>query len=71
MVDQLLDLMELINNINNKISVLEKSHLELAKELIELKYKVKVITIEFEDGSGKKFIITTTNNPLIKQFVKL
>jgi len=71
MVDQLLNLMELMDNINNKISILEKSHLELAKELIELKYKVKVITIDFEDGSGKKFIVTTTNNPFKKQFVKL
>jgi hypothetical protein len=54
-----------------KLSVLERSHLEIAKELIELKFNVKVITIDFEDGSGKKFIVTTTNNPLIKQFVKL
>ena len=53
------------------LSVLERSHLEIAKELIELKFNVKVITIDFEDGSGKKFIVTTTNNPLKKQFVKL
>ena len=54
-----------------KLSVLERSHLEIAKELIELKFNVKVITIEFEDGSGKKFNVTTTSNPLKKQFVIL
>ena len=48
-----------------------KSHLDLAKELIELKFKVKIISIDFEDGSGKKFIVTTTDNPLKKRFVKL
>ena len=48
-----------------------KSHLDLAKELIELKFKVKVNTIDFEDGSGKKFIVTTTDNPLRKRFIKL
>jgi len=48
-----------------------QSHLDLAKELIELKFKVKVNTIDFEDGSGKKFIITTTTLPLKKQFVQL
>ena len=48
-----------------------RSHLDLAKELIELKFKVKIISIDFEDGSGKKFIVTTTDNPLKKRFVKL
>lgn len=48
-----------------------KSHLDLAKELIELKFKVKINTIDFEDGSGKKFIVTTTDNPLRKRFIKL
>jgi hypothetical protein len=48
-----------------------RSHLDLAKELIELKFKVKVETIDFEDGSGKKFIVTTTDNPLRKRFIKL
>ena len=47
------------------------AHLDLAKELIELKYKVKVTTIDFEDGSGKNFIVTTTDNPLRKRFIKL
>jgi hypothetical protein len=48
-----------------------RSHLDLAKELIELKFKVNIISIDFEDGSGKKFIVTTTDNPLKKRFVKL
>ncbi len=47
------------------------SHLDIVKELIELKYKVQVTSIEFEDGSGKNFIITTKSNPLRKQFIKL
>jgi hypothetical protein len=47
------------------------AHLDIAKELIELKFKVKVITIDFEDGSGKKFIVTTVDNPSRKRFVKL
>jgi hypothetical protein len=48
-----------------------RAHLDLAKELIELKFKIKVITIDFEDGSGKKFIVTTTDNPLRKRFINL
>jgi hypothetical protein len=60
MVDQLLQL-----------SVQERAHLDLAKELIELKFKVKINTIDFEDGSGKKFIVTTTDNPLRKRFINL
>ena len=54
-----------------QLSVMERNHLKLAKELIELKFKVKVILINFEDGSGNKFIVTTTRNPLMKQFVVL
>ena len=54
-----------------QLSVLERSHLDLAKQLIELKYKVQVISIQFEDGSGKKFIVTTKSNPLQKQFIRL
>lgn len=50
---------------------MQQAHLQLAKELIELKFKVQVTSIEFEDGSGKNFIITTKSNPLRKQFVKL
>lgn len=51
--------------------VMKKGHLEIARQLIELKFKVKVISIEFEDGSGRCFIITTSTNPLKKQFVRL
>jgi hypothetical protein len=55
-----------------KIKVmLEKSILKLAKELIELKFKVQIIDIQLEDGSGTKFVVTTTTNPLKKQFIKL
>lgn len=54
-----------------QLATKERAHLELAKELIELKFKVKVITIDFEDGSGKKFIVTTNINPLKKRFVRL
>lgn len=50
---------------------MQQAHLQLAKELIELKFKVQVTSIEFEDGSGKNFIITTKSNPLRKQFVRL
>ena len=50
---------------------LEKALLEIAKELIELKFKVKLLSIELEDGSGKKFIVTTSTEPLKKQFVRL
>ena len=51
--------------------MIERSILELAKELIELKYKVQVVDIQLEDGTGKKFIVTTTSNPFKTQFVKL
>ena len=51
--------------------MIERSILELAKELIELKYKVQVVDIQLEDGTGKKFIVTTTSNPVKRQFVKL
>ena len=47
------------------------SALRIAKELIELKFKVKVLDIQPEDGSGCKFIVTTSDNPLKKKFVHL
>ena len=50
---------------------MQNQHLRIAKELIELKYNVKVINIEFEDGSGNKFIVTETSNPLKKRFIVL
>ena len=48
-----------------------KAHLEIAKQLIELKFNVKVSFIEFEDGSGRSFNIVTTSYPLKKQYVRL
>ena len=53
-----------------RLSLREMALLDIAKELIELKYKVSVTDIQFEDGSGKKFIITTSSNPLKKQYIK-
>jgi hypothetical protein len=50
---------------------MKEAHLQLAKELIELKFKIEVLTIDFEDGSGLKFIVTTKSNPIKKQFVRL
>ncbi len=52
-------------------TIMEQSHLAIAKELIELKWNVKVVTIEFEDGSGRKFIVTDDINPSKKRFVML
>ena len=57
--------------ITPKVDIMEQSHLAIAKELIELKWNVKVITIEFEDGSGKKFIVTDDSDPAKKRFVML
>jgi hypothetical protein len=50
---------------------MQNQHLRIAKELIELKYNVKVINIEFEDGSGNKFIVTESSNPAKKRFIVL
>ena len=57
--------------IKSKVDIMEQSHLAIAKELIELKWNVKVITIKFEDGSGRKFIVTDNTNPAKKRFVML
>ena len=57
--------------IKSKVDIMEQSHLAIAKELIELKWNVKVATIEFEDGSGRKFIVTDDINPSKKRFVML
>ena len=35
-------------------------HLDIARQLIEMKHNVKITSIEFEDGSGKSFNITTS-----------
>ncbi len=56
--------------ISNK-TIMEQSHLAIAKELIELKWNIKVISIEFEDGSGRKFIVTDDSNPAKKRYVCL
>jgi hypothetical protein len=50
---------------------MEKSHLRIAKEYIELLFKVEVLSIDFRDGVGNKFIVTTKDNPLKKQFVSI
>jgi hypothetical protein len=50
---------------------IETSLLEIAKQLIELKFQVEVSSIMLEDGSGRKFIVTTKSNPGKKQFVVL
>jgi hypothetical protein len=50
---------------------LGKAHLEIAKQLIELKYNVKVISIEFEDGSGRSFNIVAQHNPAKKIHIRL
>ena len=50
---------------------MKENHLRIAKMLIELRFKVEVISIEFEDGAGNKFLVTTKSNPLKKQFIVL
>jgi hypothetical protein len=49
---------------------MQRAHLDLAKQLIELKHNVKITSIEFEDGSGKSFNITTSGWTQ-KQYVRL
>ena len=39
---------------------MQRAHLDIARQLIEMKHNVKITSIEFEDGSGKSFNITTT-----------
>ena len=48
---------------------LERSCLALAKELIELKYRIRVTKIQFEDGSGRNFIVSSGHNR--RQFIRL
>ena len=40
--------------------VMQMAHLDIARQLIEIKHNVKITSIEFEDGSGKSFNITTS-----------
>jgi hypothetical protein len=55
----------------NKITIEEITLLDLARQLIEAKYKVTVIDIEMEDGSGKRFNIKTEDSPNHKVFMQL
>jgi hypothetical protein len=49
---------------------IHSAHLDITRQLIELKYNVRITSIEFEDGSGTSFNITTTGwEP--KQHVRL
>lgn len=52
-------------------SALVKGLLAVAKEYIEYRYKIEVISLEPEDGSGKKFIVVTKDQPLKRQFIRL
>lgn len=54
----------------NKITIEETTLLDLARQLIEAKYKVTVIDIEMEDGSGRKFNIKTEDSPDKKVFMQ-
>ena len=58
-------------NMVNKYTPMEKSLLNIAKQLIEIKFQVEVDSIEFEDGSGSKFIVVTKSDPNSKKFVDL
>jgi hypothetical protein len=51
--------------------MMKQSHLRLAKELIEIKIGSKILTIDFEDGSGNTFIYTTVDNPGETKFIRL
>ena len=53
---------------------MKEAHLQLAKQLIELKHLregIKVASIDFEDGSGSTFIFSTTIDPNHKIFIRL
>jgi hypothetical protein len=49
--------------------MLEKSVKELAKQLIEIKFLVKVQSIEMEDGSGRCFNVI--HNDRTEKFYRL
>ena len=49
--------------------MLEKSLKELAKQLIEIKFLVKVQSIEMEDGSGRCFSVVHKDGT--KKFYRL
>ena len=50
---------------------MQAAHLEIAKQFIEKLWRVRILSIEFEDGSGRKFNIVTSTNPAKKQFVAI
>jgi len=53
------------------MTIMQETHLRLAKELIEIKYLIKVDSIRFEDGSGSKFLVTATGSPKAERFIQL
>ena len=50
---------------------LETACLGLAKKLIEIKYQIELNSIELEDGSGRRYNVTTKDKPLKRLFIKL
>jgi hypothetical protein len=66
-----MDSIQALANHMTTSNTMTKSHLAIAQQLIELKYNVVVTSIEFEDGSGRSFNITTKSNPLKKQHVRV
>lgn len=62
---------EVLESIPYNKSTMEQAHLAIAKELIELKWNIKVTSIMFEDGSGRKFIITDDSNPIKQRYICL
>jgi hypothetical protein len=50
---------------------LETVCLKLAKELIEIKFNVDILYIEFGEELGKKFNIITKDNPFETIVIKL
>ena len=53
------------------MTVMQATHLRLAKELIQIRYLIKVDSIRFEDGSGSKFLVTATGSPKEERFIQL
>jgi hypothetical protein len=52
-------------------SALVKGLLSVVKEYIEYRFKKEIVSLEPEDGSGRKFIVVTKDQPLKKQFIRL
>lgn len=66
-----MDTIKAMANEMKMTGTMKNGHLEIARQLIELKFGVKVTSIEFEDGSGRSFNVTTSTNPLKKQHIRL